>query len=130
MTRAIGPTGWLLCLRRWAGAALAVFVAVFVVATLRGEALALAAGDDGFCFAMGGTQVRTAPAPASDDIADHSHDCCDLGQCSGFSLLPPVVPPAAHLTRRSLGRADRERRFAPPPARRRNAHRPRGPPQA
>ena len=116
-------------MRRLSGLGAVVFAVVFVVGVARAHALALVAGDDELCVAMGVAGVRgTAPAADPTDLADDHHRCCDFGLCLDASALPPSEAPAA------VGRrvVRRERRIAlptPPRARRRrDGHRPRAPP--
>lgn len=123
--------GWLTTLRRFSGLGAVLFAFVFLVGTARVQALALAAGDDELCVAMGGAIPRVAEAPAATpDLADRHHACCDLGLCLDASALPPSGPLAVGLARASRLVRGRRPRLAAPPAPRRHAHRPRGPPTA
>lgn len=127
MGRERDGTGCLIALRRKAGVGMVLFAVVFLIGLLRGEATALAAGED-VCVFMGGTQAPRLFPTDPGDLADPSHDCCDLGLCLAAALLPPAGPaPLAlpHAIAR-LRKARRPRRVAPRSAAR--DHRQRGPP--
>ena len=117
-------------LRRFSGVGALLFAVIFVVGALRGQALALAAGDDELCIVMGGTAaVRHAPPSDPGDLADPTHACCDLGLCLDGTALPPSTPAFAALARLTVRVPSR-----PAPTRRhgrarRAGHRPRDPPR-
>lgn len=126
-----GRKGWLAGLRRFSGVGAILFAVVVLVGTVRAQALALAAGDDELCVAMGFIGPRVGPAPVDPtDLADDHHACCDLGFCLDASALPPSAPGFASAGHRARRLA---RPLAPTPPRRRHAragHRPRDPPAA
>lgn len=123
-------TGWLIALRRFGAGGALLFALVFVVGCLRGEAVALAGGDD-LCVFMGGNLPPRLPLADPADPADPSHDCCDLGLCLSAAAAPPPAVPAVGLAARAVLRLRRTRRprVAPPSTKRRRAL-PRGPPAA
>lgn len=122
--------GWLIALRRFGAGGAMLFALVFVVGLLRGEAVALAAGDD-LCVFMGGNLPPRLPIADPTDPADPSHDCCDLGLCLTVAAAPPPTAPAVALVARAVLRLRRVRRtrFAAPATKRHRAL-PRGPPVA
>jgi len=130
LTRSPTRTGWLASLRRFSGLGALVFAVVLVVGAARVHALALAAGDDELCVAMGGSGLRAAkPLPVDpSDLASGHHACCDLGLCIDASSLPPVAPSAAS-PRRIVRRVPRTSvPSLPCRRRRRGGPRPRAPP--
>lgn len=120
--------GWLATLRRLSGVVVAAFAVVLAVGLARSHALALNAAED-TCVFMGGTALpRLQPADPS-DLADHTHDCCDLGLClDGGGALPPAAPAALAAPRRRALAPRAPRRAAPPLRPRPTASRPRAPP--
>lgn len=121
-------TGWLIALRRLGAGGAVLFALVFVVGLLRGEAVALAAGDD-LCVFMGGNLPPRLPLVDPADPADPSHDCCDLGLCLAAAAAPPPAAPGVALVARAMLRLRRRHRPAEATrtAKRRRAL-PRGPP--
>ncbi len=123
--------GWLETLRRSSGVVLALFAVVFAVGVARAHARALVAADETCAFMGGGADARrVVPAPAEpSDIADHAHDCCDLGLChDGGAPLPPPAPPAAAAPRLVRRRLVRRSPRAAPRRERRSGFRSRAPP--
>ncbi len=117
-------------LRRFSGVGALLFAVIFVVAALRGQALAFAAGDDELCLVMGGNvTARSTPVHDPGDLADRCHACCDLGLCLDGVALPPSAPAFAALARLTVRVPSRP---APPRRHgraRRAGHRPRDPPR-
>ena len=121
-------TGWMERLRRMSGVGLLAVVVVFVVGLVRAEALALAAGDD-LCVFMGGTAAPRPLPTDPTDLADHAHDCCDLGLCRlDSTALPPDGSLPVQAPRRSRPRKAPLRAAVPPGRPRRAGFRPRDPP--
>lgn len=118
-------------LRRFSGVGTVLFAFVLVVGSVRAHALALAAGDDELCSAMGYVS-GAVQAPQSDpsDLADRHHACCDLGLCLDASALPPEAPAAVALPRRVRSPVSRPRHRSLGHPTRRRSHRPRDPPTA
>lgn len=119
----------MIALRRKAGVGVVLFAVVFLIGLLRGEALALTIGDE-VCMFMGGKLPPRVFASDPSDLADRSHDCCDLGLCLAGTALPPSEPGPLALPRAitRLGKARRPRTAIPRSSR--IDHRPRGPPVA
>jgi hypothetical protein len=106
-------TGRLLALRRHGAAGLAVFVLIFAIGLLRGEAIALATADE-TCVFMGGTRPALPLPSDPSDLADRTHDCCDLGLCVAGGLGPSPLAPEPATAPRAVLRL--RRRLAPRPA--------------
>lgn len=121
-------TGWMIALRRLGGLGAGLFALIFAIGLLRGEAVALAAGDEVCVFMGGNLPPRLTPADPS-DLADHSHDCCDLGLCLAAGFAPPPASPSVVAAPRAVLRLRRRprRRLAPASATPRD-RRSRGPP--
>ena len=129
MTTVRPRRGWLTTLRRFSGLGAVLFAFVFLVGTARVQALALAAGDDELCVAMGGAIPRVAEAPAATpDLADRHHACCDLGLCAGASALPPTDPARLAIPHAFRVRAASPVRPTAPRRHRRRGPAPRAPP--
>ncbi len=115
-------------MRRFSGLGAVVFAVVFLVGVARAHALALVAGDDELCFAMGFAGRTAAPATDPADLAAGHHACCDLALCLDASALPPGEPPVT-VAPRMVRRSDRPRpRVVAARRRRGEGHRPRAPP--